>query len=95
MKFTVIISAIISYTRIPGKIRHDIKGLINYRTCAKTRITRENVNEVFVATCDQEIKSIVYKSGGKILMTSNTQKNGTQRVSEAAKKIKSDYVILL
>ena len=28
-------------------------------------------------------------------MTSNTHKNGTQRASEAAKKIKSDYVILL
>ena len=28
----------------------------------------KNVNEVFVTTCDQEIKSIIYKSGGKILM---------------------------
>ena len=95
MKFTVIIPARISSTRFPGKILHDIKGLPMIEHVRRRALLGKNVNEVFVATCDQEIKSVVQKSGGKVLMTSNTHKNGTQRASEAAKKIKSDYVILL
>tara|TARA_B100000989_G_scaffold290878_1_gene264641 strand:- start:510 stop:830 length:321 start_codon:yes stop_codon:yes gene_type:complete len=87
MKFTVIIPARISSTSFPLKILYDIKGLLIIEHVRRRALLGKNVNEVFVATCAQEIKSIVHKSGGKVLMTSNTHKNGTQRSSEAAKKL--------
>jgi 3-deoxy-manno-octulosonate cytidylyltransferase (CMP-KDO synthetase) len=55
--------------------------------CAK------GINEIYVATCDEEIADQVKKFGGKSIMTSASHTRGTDRVAEAARKIDSDIII--
>jgi 3-deoxy-manno-octulosonate cytidylyltransferase (CMP-KDO synthetase) len=55
----------------------------------------ESLEDVFVATCDEDIASVVRGFGGKVVMTANTHKNGTTRVAEAVKAIDCSHVMLL
>lgn len=56
----------------------------------------DDVSDVFVATCDQEIANVISSYGGQVIMTSNTHTNGTSRVAEAVEKIGGcSHVILL
>jgi len=54
-----------------------------------------SLDRVVVATCDDEIASTVRDFGGEVIMTSNTHRNGTTRVAEAAGKIGCSHVVLL
>ena len=53
----------------------------------------EVLNDVYVATCDAEIKEVVEKNGGKAIMTSDTHERCTDRIAEAALELDSDIVI--
>lgn len=55
----------------------------------------ENISDIYVATCDEEIAQTVSKGGGKVIMTANTHTNGTSRVAEAIKDIECSHIILL
>jgi 3-deoxy-manno-octulosonate cytidylyltransferase (CMP-KDO synthetase) len=52
-------------------------------------------DDVFVATCDEEIASVIRSFGGKVIMTANTHTNGTSRVAEAVNAIDCTHVVLL
>jgi 3-deoxy-manno-octulosonate cytidylyltransferase (CMP-KDO synthetase) len=52
-------------------------------------------DDVYVATCDEEIASVICNYGGKVIMTANTHSNGTSRVAEAVKDIDCSHVVLL
>lgn len=54
-----------------------------------------SISEVLVATCDDDIASVVRGFGGKVVMTANTHKNGTTRVAEAIKNIDCSHLILI
>ena len=95
MKFSVIIPARISSTRFPGKVLYEIKGLPMIEHVRRRALMSLHVQDVIVATCDEEIQSIVKSFNGNVIMTSANHNNGTQRISEASKQINSDYVILL
>jgi 3-deoxy-manno-octulosonate cytidylyltransferase (CMP-KDO synthetase) len=53
------------------------------------------ISDVIVATCDEKIAESISAFGGKVIMTSNTHKNGTTRVAEAIKDFDCTHVILL
>lgn len=53
----------------------------------------EFIDEVIVATCDEEIKKVVEGAGGKVVMTSPAHERGTDRVAEAARGLGADIVI--
>ncbi len=55
----------------------------------------KSIDEVYVATCDNEISDAVKAFGGKVIMTGNTHTNGTSRVAEAAVDLDCSHVILL
>lgn len=55
----------------------------------------EHIDDVYVATCDEEIAETVRSHGGKVIMTANTHKNGTSRVAEAVAPLECSHVILL
>lgn len=48
------------------------------------------LNEVYVATCNQEIVEYINSIGGKAIMTSNKHKRASDRVAEALLKIEKD-----
>ena len=52
-----------------------------------------NLDEIYVCTDSKEIKALVEKYNFRAFMTSKKHVNGTERISEIAKKIKADLFI--
>ena len=93
MKVIAVIPARMASTRFPGKPLAKINGhsMIEhvYRRVQCARL----IDEVYLATCDEEIASESEKFDGKVIMTSSSHTRGMDRVVEAAKKIEADIVI--
>jgi len=87
MKTIAIIPSRMGARRLPGKPMIDIQGMpmlghVYYRTklCM-------DIDEVYVATCDEEIKTYIESIGGKVIMTSKDHLRSTDRVAEALRII--------
>lgn len=85
MKFIVIIPARYQSTRFPGKPLAMIgdKPMIQRVVEQASKACRE----VYVATDDQRIADTVEAFGGKVVLTRDDHKSGTDRLREAADKI--------
>ena len=55
----------------------------------------KEIEEVYIATCDKKIAKTIEQFGGKVILTSNTHKNGSTRVAEAVANIDCSHVVLL
>ena len=95
MKIVAIIPARMASVRYPGKILSFIHGLPIIEHVRRRALLSQNLSDVIVATCDNEIASVVNKFGGNVVMTSDTHKNGTSRASEIIDKIDCTHVIVL
>lgn len=93
MRFLAIIPARYASTRFPAKPLAFLGG--------KTVIERvyEQVltvfDDVYVATDDERIASVVEGFQGKVVMTSTTHKSGTDRCYEAVTKIKGNFDVVV
>lgn len=84
-----------SSSRFPGKILFPFHGLPMVEHVRRRALMSKTLAEVIVATCDDDIATVVRHFGGKVVMTANTHKNGTTRVAEAVKDIDCSHVMLL
>ena len=93
MKFSIIIPARYKSSRFPGKPLTKILGkemiLRVLHIC--NRIAKKK--EIFVATENSKIKTLVEKNNFNVIMTSKKCLTGTDRVAEASKKIKTNIFI--
>ena len=93
MKFVGIIPARYASTRFPGKPLVDILG--------KPMIQRvyerasQVLDTVVVATDDQRIYDAVVQFGGRVVMTSENHKTGTDRCYEALTKLPETYDVVI
>ena len=94
MKVVGIIPARMASSRFPGKPLVDIEGLPMIIHVMKRAMLCDHLNEVYVATDSCEIFKAVKKHGGKAMMTSSRHKTGTDRIAEAARKIKNCDMIV-
>ena len=87
MKFSVIIPARYASTRFPGKPLADLadKPMV-VRVCEQA--AKSGAAAVHVATDDRRIAQAVERAGFAAVMTSAAHASGTDRVAEAAKKLK-------
>ena len=81
--------------RFPGKILFDICGLPMIEHVRRRALLSPLLKRVIVATCDEEIASVVRSYGGEVIMTSRHHRNGTSRVAEAVKDIDCSHVVLV
>ena len=90
MKTIVVIPARWGSTRFEGKPLAKINGkeVIKY-VWEKANLSKL-AQEVIVATDDKRIKNFCMNEGIKVLMTSKSNKTGTDRIYEVSKKINSD-----
>lgn len=88
-----IIPARLESSRLPGKALLDICGLPMIVHVFKRCEFAESLDEVFVATDNDEIRQVVEQYGGKVIMTSSHHENGTERIVEAANNIDADIVV--
>jgi 3-deoxy-manno-octulosonate cytidylyltransferase (CMP-KDO synthetase) len=95
MRIVAIIPAHMASVRFPGKILHPFYGLPMIEHVRRRALLSSSLDDVFVATCDEAIASVIRGFGGKVIMTANTHKNGTTRVAEAIEKVDCTHVILL
>jgi 3-deoxy-manno-octulosonate cytidylyltransferase (CMP-KDO synthetase) len=90
MKIIIGIPARMGSTRFPGKPLCDILGkpMVEhcYRRCALSRYA----TDLFVATCDKEIKETVEGFGGQVIMTDPSISRPGLRVAAAAEKLELD-----
>ena len=83
MKAIAIIPARMAATRFPGKPLKPILGLPMIGHIYKRSSFSKEFEEIYVATCDQEIFDYTQSIGGKAVMTSPTHPNCIDRASEA------------
>jgi 3-deoxy-manno-octulosonate cytidylyltransferase (CMP-KDO synthetase) len=82
-----VIPARMSATRFPDKPLAKIMGLPMIGHVYLRAKLCENLSDVYVATCDQEIYDFIESIGGKAIMTKDTHERATDRTSEAFEKI--------
>jgi 3-deoxy-manno-octulosonate cytidylyltransferase (CMP-KDO synthetase) len=80
-------------SRFPGKPLVAIAGLPLVEHVRRRCLLAEGVDDVIVATCDQEIIDAVEALGGKAVMTSDSHERCTERVAEAARDLDADVVV--
>ncbi len=95
MKIIGFIPVRMNSSRFPGKPLAKICQISMiehiYHRCSMS----DTLDEVWVATCDNEIVEVVNAFGGKAIMTSNLHERCTDRIAEAAKKINTDADIIV
>ena len=93
LRFVAVIPARFASTRFPGKPLADIGG--------KSMIQRvyeqvsKALEDVYVATDDQRIFDAVVAFGGKVIMTSDQHRSGTDRCYEAFTKIDEYFDVIV
>lgn len=92
-KVIAIIPARMAATRFTGKPLAKILGLPMIEHVRRRVCLCNSVDEVFVATCDRQIKRTVESFGGKVIMTSKKHQRCTDRIEEAARKLKADIIV--
>jgi len=93
MKFTAIIPARMAATRFPNKPLSLICGIPLIEHVRKRVSMCKSLDEIFVATCDREIRDEVEAAGGKVIMTADTHERCTDRIAEAATRIEGDVIV--
>lgn len=94
-KIIGMIPARMGSTRFPGKPLAPILGrsMIEhvYRRSAMCKL----LDDVWVATCDQEIMEAVTAFGGKAVMTSDRHERASDRIAEAMQHSDADIVVMV
>lgn len=92
-KVIAIIPARYGSTRYPGKPLIKIGGRTMIQRVYERVSKSRYIEETIVATDDRRIHDEVMKFGGKVILTSNKHKTGTDRIAEAAKGINCDIIV--
>ncbi len=82
-------------SRFPGKPLAPILGRSMLEHVYKRVAMCKQLDEVFVATCDEEIERAAESFGAKVIMTSSAHQRASDRIAEAAEGIEADIVVLV
>src|SRR5258708_28066463 len=93
MKVIGIIPARLAATRLPDKPLLDIGGKTMIQRVWEQARKATVLLEVYVATPDEKIATVVAGFGGIPIMTSPDHRSGTDRLAEAAKNLDADIVV--
>ena len=84
-----IIPARMGSSRFPGKPMAKIAGVPMIGHCYFRAKMSRTLDDVYVATCDDEIADYIRSVGGKAVMTSESHERASDRAAEALEKIES------
>ncbi|MBI5747693.1 MAG: 3-deoxy-manno-octulosonate cytidylyltransferase [Nitrospinae bacterium] len=93
MKIIAIIPARYASTRFPGKPLASINGKPLIQHVWERVSKAQSLNRVIVATDDERIFKTVKEFGGEAEMTLQNHSTGTDRISEVAKRLKTDIIV--
>lgn len=95
MKIVGIIPAHLASVRFPRKVLFPLYGLPMIEHVRRRALLCPAFDSVYVATCDEEIAEVIREFGGKVIMTSDIHRTGTDRVAEAVQSIDCSHVVVL
>lgn len=82
-------------SRFPGKPLASLHGLPMIEHVFRRAKLCAQLQEVYIATCDEVIRDAALGFGAKVIMTSNTHERATDRVAEAAEHVSADIVVMI
>ena len=82
-----LIPARLESARLPRKALLPIDGLPIIVHTFKRSLLADSLDEVYVCTDSEEIADVVQTHDGRVIMTSDTHTNDTERIAEAADKL--------
>jgi 3-deoxy-manno-octulosonate cytidylyltransferase (CMP-KDO synthetase) len=82
-------------SRFPGKPLASILGRSMIEHVYRRTSMCNLLDDVWVATCDQEIMDAVTAFGGKVVMTSASHERASDRIAEAMQKSDADIVVMV
>jgi len=95
MNVVGMIPARMGSSRFPGKPITPVLGLPMLEHVYKRCAMAEGLSSLYVATCDEEIKSVVEGFGGKAIMTSDVHVRASDRIAEAAEGMEADVIVMI
>ena len=93
MKCVAVIPVRMAATRFPGKPLENILGLPMVEHVRRRLLLSKYLDDVIVATCDQEIMDLILQQGGKAVLTKDSHERCTDRVAEAASSTDADVIV--
>lgn len=96
-----IIPARMASSRFPGKPMANINGIPMIGHVYLRSKLNKTLDDIFVATCDYQIKDYIELIGGKAIMTASTHERASDRTAEAMLKVekkigkKIDIVVMI
>jgi len=94
-RIVAVIPARMGASRFPGKPLARILDLPMIEHVRRRVCLSKAIDEVVVATCDQDIADTVTGYGGLAVMTAATHERCTDRVEEAAEKLNMDIAVVV
>ena len=101
MRIVAVIPARMASSRFPGKPMALIHGMPMIGHCYSRVRLCEDLDDTFVATCDQEIFEYIVSIGGKAVMTADSHERASDRAAEAMLRIedisseKTDILVMV
>jgi 3-deoxy-manno-octulosonate cytidylyltransferase (CMP-KDO synthetase) len=95
MKIIGVIPARLGSTRFPNKPLKLISLIPMIEHVRRRALKVSSLDEVYVATCDQEIFDLVTSNNGKAIMTSPDHQRCTDRVQEAVQELDAEIVVMI
>jgi len=90
MKIVGIIPARMGSSRLPAKALAPILGMPMIGHCYFRTKMCTRLDDVYIATCDKEIKDYAESIGAKVVMTKNTHERAMDRTAEAIENIEKE-----
>ena len=95
MKVIGIIPARMGSSRFPGKPLENILGHPMIEHVYKRSQMSSTLDELYLATPDEEIKEVTERFGGHVIMTSPLHERCNDRVAEAVQNMDADIVVTI
>ena len=94
-RIVAVIPARMGSSRFPGKPLSSLLGRSMIEHVFRRAAMCRHLDAVYVATCDEEIKTVVEGFGGGVIMTSASHERASDRVAEAAERLEADVVVMI
>ena len=94
-RVVAVIPARMGSSRFPGKPLALLHGLPMLEHVYRRAQLCDQLDEVYVATCDDEIREVARGFGAAVIMTSATHERATDRVAEAAEHLEADIIVMI
>ena len=94
-RVVAVIPARMGSSRFPGKPLAPMLGLPMVEHVRRRVAMCESLEDVYVATCDEEIREATESFGGRAIMTSTAHQRASDRVAEVAENMDADIFVLV